>query len=476
MYRNASAISRRTRLASIALSFAMASSLAVRPVHATLAVEDEGVIDAASLVEPALLSGPGFSVDPHVELRGYMAHFSLDTPVGPLTADSVELLAEREAEFPALDALDKATRSDAFLHAAGNRLADTGKMIGKIVMHPVDTVLGIPAGVARYFGDRLRKLGNQAQTVSDRTARTLGNHGNPYPSDEGPMTDARDDSPTATPKAKKHWYSRIGSEVEREIKRQLKYSQVKRELAERLGIDPYNGNPYVQARLSSLAWVGSGGNFSAGSALATVGGAGATVLSQGGRINDVVWKLSPDDLRARNDARLRGYCRDDLLIRQFLRRGAFSPTLQTSLADALDALKPASGGDALLELGMTANSDLEARFLVNALRMTATHLGARAKGGALLSIGAGLAYASADGELVLPLPVDLLSWTGEVRDFLDHKEFRAHNKTVLIGGDASLAARRGLGERGWNIVTRAPWPGSPPYAKGGEPAPVDLEG
>ena len=77
---------------------------------------------------------------------------------------------------------------------------------------------------------------------------------------------------------------------------------------------------------------------------------------------------------------------------------------------------------------------------------------------------------------MLPLPVDRLSWTAEVRDFLDRKEFQRGNKTVLIAGSASLQARRGLGERGWSIVTRARWSGSPPYAKDGEPAPVDLEG
>ena len=440
----------------------------------TLPTEAEPVLDAASLVQPALLSGPGFSIDPHVELRGYMAHFSLTTSAGPLIADSVEILAVREAELPALDALDKATRSDAFLHAAGNRLVDTGRALSQIVMHPLDTVLGIPAGVARYFGNRLKKIGSQSQALSDRAARTLGNNGNPYPSNDGPMTDARVHDKGETTKPKKHWYTRIGGEAEREVKRQLKYNQVKRELAQRLGVDPYSGNPMVQEKLSSLAWVGSGGNFSAGTALGTIGGIGAIALSNGSRLNDVVWKLSPDDLRARNGERLRAYCRDNLLIRQFLRRGAFSPTLQTALVDALDELKPAAGGDALLELGMTANSELEARFLVNALRLIAAHLQARAKAGTVQSVGAGLAYATVDGGLLLPLPVDRLSWTPQVREFLDRPEFRVNNKTVLIGGDASLAARRGLGDRGWNIVTRAPWPGAPPYAKSGEPA--DLDG
>ncbi|HKE49405.1 MAG TPA: hypothetical protein VKB52_15170 [Rhodanobacteraceae bacterium] len=426
-------------------------------------VEDEPVVDAASLAQPALLSGPDFSVDPHVELRGYMAHFMLDTKVGPLNADSVEILAEREAELPAIDALEQVTHSEAFVRAAGAKFVATRTALGKIVMHPVDTVLGIPAGVARYFGDKLRKYATQAQTASDRVAKELGTSGNPYPSDEGPMTDARGGDGDGAPKPDKHWYTGVGNEAEREIKRQLKYSAVKRELARQLGIDPYSGNPYVQARLSSLAWVGTTGNFSATAALGAVGGTGAVVLSNGGRINDVVWKLSPDDLRARNHDRLRAYCRDELLMRQFLRRGVFSPTLQTGLVDTLDALKPAGGGDALLELGMTAHGDLESRFVVNALRMTAKHLGDRAHGGMLRPIGAGLGYMAADGELVLPLPVDRLSWTSEVRDFFDRPEFRTAHKTVLIAGSASLLARRALTDRGWSIVVRAPYEGAPAY-------------
>ena len=361
-------------------------------------IEQEPIVDAATLVQAALLSGPGFSVDTRVQLRGYMARFTLDTPFGPLSAESVEILAEREAEMPALAALDKVTRSSVFLSAAGNKFVATGKMIGQIVMHPLDTVLGIPAGVARYFGDRLHKIGTQAQTLSDRTARTLGQHGNPYPVDEGPMTDARQGDPDAVAKPKKHWYTRVGSEAEREIKRQVAYNTAKRDIAKRLGIDPYTTNPYIQERLS------------------------------------------------------------------------------TSLIDALGKLRPANGCDALLELGMTAGSELEGRFLVNALQLVVTHLGARAKDGTLQPVGAGLTYVTTDGELILPLPVDRLSWTAEVRDFLDRPEFRRSNKTVLIGGNASLDARRALVERAWNIIVRAPWPSAPPYAQNDEPASIELGG
>ena len=461
----------------IALAALVVANQCAHAADRHVAVEEEPIVDAASLVVPALLSGPGFSVGPAVALRGYMARFTLHTVLGPLHADSVEILAEYEAELPALDALDRVTRSEAFLRAAGDKFAATGRALAQVVLHPVDSVLGLPAGVARYFSARAKKIGTQAQSLSDRTARTLGTQGTAYPVDKGPMTDARADDPAKAAKADKHWYTSIGKEAGREVKRQLKYSQVKRELAQRLGIDPYTSNPLVQERLSSLAWVGSGGNYGAGAALGTIGGVGATVLSNGAQVNDLVWKLAPDDLRERNRERLRGYCRDELLMRQFLRRGAFSPTLQTGLADALDALRPAAGGDALLELGMTANSTLEARFIVNALRLLAAHSGAQAHGGELKPVGAGLAYVTTGGELLLPLPVDRLSWTADVRDFLDRAEFRVVDKTVLIGGEASLAARRGLTERGWNIRVRAPWPGAPPYAAAGaEPAAVDVDG
>jgi len=461
----------RDRLAPFALALCACLAAGARADEAT---EEEPVLDAASLVQPALLSGPGFSVDPHVELRGYMAHFTLDTPFGPLQAQSVEILAEREAELPALEALDRVTRSDAFLHAAGDRIGSTAQSLARIVLHPVDTVLGIPAGVARYFRDRAAKLADRAQALSDRAAKQLGTSGDTYPAADGPMTDARTDGDAAA-KPGRRWYGGIAREAGREVKRQIRYGAAKRAIAERLGLDPYTRNPLVQERLSALAWVGSGGDFGVGTALGAIGGVGADVLDHGGRINEIVWKRSPDDLRERNEEHLLAYCSDHLLVRQFLRRGTFTPTLQTAFVDALDALQPGDGCNALLELGMTAAADLEARFLVNALRLVHARLGAGAEKGRLVPIGAGLAVVTSDGALVLPLPVDRLSWTDEVRGFFDRPEFRVRDRTVLIGGDASLAARRALTARGWSIVASA-WHGdAPPYARGGEPAPLEPE-
>src|SRR5690606_7157015 len=111
-------------------------------------------------------------------------------------------------------------------------------------------------------------------STSDRAARKLGTDGEAYPRDDGPMTEAREiereEADKDPDKKKKRWYSSVTSEVEREVKRQIKYGQVKRELAEKLGIDPYTSNPYIRERLDSLAWIGSSGRYAASAALGGV--------------------------------------------------------------------------------------------------------------------------------------------------------------------------------------------------------------
>jgi len=103
------------------LAYANVASTATATTALDRTSEPEPIVAAAALVQPALLSGPNFRVVPETPVRGYMAHFLVDTPYGPLHADSVELLALRESEIPALEALDRASRTGAFTHALAQR-------------------------------------------------------------------------------------------------------------------------------------------------------------------------------------------------------------------------------------------------------------------------------------------------------------------------------------------------------------------
>lgn len=481
----------------LALAAICGAAHALDPAH-----EAEPVLDAAAVAEPALLSGPNCKVDPKAQVGGFMARFSITTPYGPLTADSAQMLAIRVSEIPAIEALDQASRSGAFGHALAERGKRTGATIVNVIRHPVDSIVGLPMGVVRYFKKQIGVWANRAQSVTDRSARIFENKGDPFRAPGGPMTAGRDvsadaaaranaeagsdrvdaegyasvDTPKVDPddvqgipappeepqKQSKAWYARFGRDAGREVKRYLKYSSSRNEIAKRLGFDPNTSNPYIVERLNSLAWAAVWGNFSAGQALGTITGTAADVITDSGLVNEYVLSHTPEQIRERSEKQLASVCSDEFGIRQFLRRGGFSDTMRTQLADAVVALAPISGCNELLELGTATRGEVEGRFLVNALSQIRKH-SPEARGGKFVLAGAALVYVARDGKLLLPLPVDYLSWTADMDEFFDRAEFRGASKTVLIGGEATALARRKLAERGWRIVLRAPYDGAPTY-------------
>ena len=456
-----------TGLLSLCFAIAAYAQMSADCAH-DCGVEPEPVLQAPALVQPSLLNGPDFRVVPEVQVRGYMANFLIVTSFGPLHADSVELLAARVSEIPALEALDRASKTGAFAHALAERGRKTGAAIADVVSHPVDSVIGLPAGVARYFGKQWDLWTGRAQSVSDRSTKEFENKGDAYRAPPGPMTAGRKAPPDETAPAQKKnraWYARIGSETEREAKRYLKYSQQRREMAKVLGVDPNSTNPILNDKLDMLAWAAVWGNFSAGSALGEISGSAADVVAYSGKIDEYVLKLDPESLRERNRTRLLKFCSDDYAVRAFLRRGGFTDTLRTALVDALEKLKPQSGCNELIELGATTRGEVEARYLVDALKLIERQ--PDNSGGSLVVAGAAIVWHTSSGKLLLPLPVDYLSWNRDIDSFFDQHAFASVDKTVLIGGEASMLVQRQLTQRGWSLVLRAPFDGAPKYAQDG---------
>jgi hypothetical protein len=438
--------------------------------HAGDTFEPEPVLKAPLLVQAPLLSGPDFRVVPEVAVRGYMANFLIDTKFGPMRADSVEMLAIRIGELPAMEALDEASRSGAFATALAARAKKTGSAIVNVVAHPVDTITGLPRGVARYLGAQWDKWSGRAQSLSDRSAREFENRGDPYAAPPGPMTALRQ-APAETPPPpddgrNRAWYARAGSEAAREGKRYLQFNSQRRAMARLLGVDPESSNPVLNEELDTLAWAAVWGNFSAGTALGQIGGTAATVIGDTGKLNQYVLSKTPEQLRADNEKRLLALCSDETAVRSFLRRGGFTDTLRTALVLTLEKLAPKSGCNGLLELAAKTRGEVEARYLVNALKLVAQQ--ADAEGGELLTAGAAVAWRTPAGKLILPLPVDYLTWNPDLAAFFNRPSLRAANKLVLIGGEASMLAQRALTERGWSLQLRAPYEGAPAYAMNGE--------
>jgi hypothetical protein len=157
-----------------ALAAGLGSNAAAAASH-----EREPVLAAVDLVAPSLLNGPGYSVSPQARVVGYQARFVLRTEYGEIEAESVEMLAIRIAELPAVEALHQARASTVFGRAMTDALRTHGDALEQVARNPLQTLADLPQGVARYFNGRLRRIGERATKLGDRAARSLKEDGSP---------------------------------------------------------------------------------------------------------------------------------------------------------------------------------------------------------------------------------------------------------------------------------------------------------
>jgi hypothetical protein len=368
--------------------------------------------------------------------------------------------------------------------AAGDAAERTIDTVARVAGSPIDSLIGLPEGALRFFRRRLDELGDRATTLGDRTGDAL--------TDADDVYDAVSLRPGAAPPppSPEPWWRRGGRGVAGLAKDWLDYGNARRAFARRLGIDPYSTNPLVESRMDALAWAQAGGGKVVGLATAQLGGDAASALGALRRVDAMVWDLPPEAVSTRNRERLSALGCGDIELRRFLRNARFDPSLQTRLADALVELQPARGCVDVLELAAALESELEARYLVDAIALLAARgptdaelllVGSspalriappprdpdapirsphvfdmqRREPGALERLAASLPR---DPRILLPLPVDRLQWTPETAAFFDDARFRVVDKTALVGGDATQNALQGLTRRGWQIAegVRAP--------------------
>ena len=134
--------------------------------------ETPPTLPAQELAPATLLNGNGFHVDPKVPTDGLTAHFTLRSDVGTFNADGLEMLRIRVAELPAIVELNQTSKSKVFAQALATNAAAPVAAAGQMVMHPVDTVKGLPAGVGRFFG-RVGLGAQKNQGGRDDTRRGL---------------------------------------------------------------------------------------------------------------------------------------------------------------------------------------------------------------------------------------------------------------------------------------------------------------
>jgi hypothetical protein len=410
---------------------------------------------ALELVAPALLSSPLHQVRPEITFVGPMATFEVDTDFGELEAQSVELLAVRVEELAALEKISLVTRTEMYLRSAKAAGSRTARAVGTVVSAPVETARGIPEGVRRLFSRKLDSAKRTARDLGDEAtdaARDRPDYAGQIPA-TAPETPRTDTTERAERAATGFALNYIG------------YNKARREAARLLEVDPYTSNPILNAKLDDLAWATLAGGFSFGKALALATGGASEVISKTVRVNQVVWEKSPEDVRVYNEKRLLAIKLSGPQARKFLRNGSFSPTLQSALVSSLDALGTATGRTDVLDFAGSVRNELEARFLLNALWMLEAEAARGFKLYSLAPRANALVATGWDGEVLIPLPVDYLSDSGDVLTWVRDELRPAAGTRLLVAGIVSASAARALEQMMLRVEADYAFPQRPPYAQ-----------
>lgn len=412
-------------------------------------------LPAVALASPTLLGAEDFSASPCATIVGGMAQFVLH-PRGPdlediepaqLRVESLDLLEIRAVEMEVVRRLRAQGATGTAGRAAASSLVQTGEALAGVVTRPVESVIGLPAGMLRVFGRRATRYGRQASDLGERAYEAV--------SDEA-LYDAslRPREAEPLPPEPEPWWQKGGGVALKLGKRWLGYNAARRELGRELGIDPYSTNPWLGAEMDRLAWSALVGRRGVGFGLGQVGGAAGTMLGEGSRIHQMVWEKPPEEVEAWNVARLAPLACRAHVQDAFFDNARYSPTLQTQAVDALLELAPQGGCEVFLGLAASVQREAEARFVVDALHLL---VAARPRFPTRFEVfGEALVLRDGEERLWLALPVDLLQWTPETAEFFaDPALGRVADKRLLLSRDASPRARAALLADGWAVVEQS---------------------
>jgi hypothetical protein len=379
------------------------------------AFETPPVLKAADVLPAELQKGPDFHVAPEVRSDGFMNHYLLKTTWGDLHVVSTPLLRKRVRETAAIRELEDISRTEEFAHAAGENLSAAGRGAKKLVKHPVESAKSASSGVKRLFGKaKGRASAEQASETEDES-----------------------------------WKQTVG------------YSQKKRELAVRIGVDVYSHNPQLQEALDDMAWVDWSGKMAGRLGLAVVPGAAGAALSIT-KTNEKFQHIDPTQppgvVRDGNRAKLTALGMPSDSIGRFIGDTTLSPTEQSLVVASLDTIDGAEGREAVLDFAAAAPDPDVAAFVVLQAMMYAQYHEEEQPIVRFEGVGPRLVARTADGGAVAIHPMDHLYWTedaAEMMELLNADLGDAPHKLAWLGGVASERTRQGLASAGWELRENA---------------------
>ncbi len=383
--------------------------------------EQPPIINVTQLLSESALSGPGFHVDHQVPTNGAMGQYTIvadasifQNDAGTYRVESLNLLKIRLSEIPAIAYLENVSKTGVFAKAlaqsAERPVADAANM----VVHPMDTVTGLPSGIGSFF-DRV-SMG--AGEIASSASNSFGS-------------------------------GKAAGETANVTITALGYDQVRRDLARKLHVDPYSSDPILTKKLNSVAWVMFSARLTVDAAMMAVP---ASIVITGVEFtDDLVYQKPKGDLIIFVQNKLKNMGLSQADIASFISNSAIPLSLQVSVVKDLEGLGDIPGRSASAVALGDVMTEYQARFLATSLRML-KQWGQQKSPIREIQVPGVLVARDQNGSVIVPAPVDYVSWTPRIAGFVTAPAMLGLRHRVLwIPAKMTPLARQQLQSNGWSI-------------------------
>jgi hypothetical protein len=387
--------------------------------RAEAAFEELPVLNASEILRPEILAGPHHKVREPVPTYFGANQFTIDSEFGVFEAKGNEMLVRRINEINAIAQLKDVSRTEEYKNALVAAAKSPVAAAKNLVNDPVNTISNVPKGIMKFMS---------------RAGESVKNIGKKNESDDAE-----------------------GSKVQQLIG----FSDTKRKVAIKLGVDPYSTNTVLQHELDGIAWASfAGGATFSLATLPVGGGAGAalTVTDVTSSFDDMLREKSPTDLKIINRKTLLGLGANAKDTERFLNNGAFSPSQQTAFVLNLKSLDGVANRGAFVRTaGETSSDESDAIFCVQtAALMAQIHKNDKPLA-RITMLGDFPICVAKDGTIIVALQWDYAAWTAGAAGFANDVQKLAaqagknKNALIAVSGQVSSRLREELESRGFRV-------------------------
>ncbi len=383
----------------------------------------------ANLLPPELAAGANYHVVDPVRSDGVMYRFVLESRFGEFDAYGRTVLAIRVHEIAALTELAKTSAIEVAAGGVAHGVSSEVNTAAKVATHPIQTVTGIPQGIAHLFQGYTDEAKEVVGDVKKGTSHSSAEGG-------GRKRGAADTGEDAAKRYADHYFG---------------LSAAERRWYQKFGVDPYTDNTVLRAAIHKTAKLDTTANFGT-RFLGLPGIPGIALIS---RAADAIYNEDPATMRARARKILTGYGLDPAEIDRWQNSLILSPTRQALLLAAAEALNGVDGRGEIFRHALGLMSETEAQVYLQSVGLLVL---AHSKQPVMAVLpGVRLPVARrADGHVLVCGAFDTVYWTAEVakgevqiRQLLPTAGVAV--RELWLAGSASDRARKEFASLGWEL-------------------------